>query len=266
MRIYVPPGIGDISWIYSKVGHLPDLEFVVSDDGSPRRSEAFIDLLPNVRFGGYEIVPPTVPIVALDDVPRDGEYAICNPFLESGIPLGRVWPSLPTNYYYPICGSEEDVAMAESVITQPTIGIYCSSYKHRGGGLWSVDQWVEFMRAVDPGARWVVLGADYDDKSHEVAAASGAINLVGRAGLGATIEVIRRLDYFFAFPSGLGILADVVRTPCTMWYWGGNHFCANGRATYSDPALSTHIVRIYNTVDREVIAARTSLSACSPAR
>ena len=52
--------------------------------------------------------------------------------------------------------------------------------------------------------------------------------------IGTTIEVLRRLDYFLAYPSGLGILCDVVDTPCLMFYWPNFHDAFLN--TYADPA------------------------------
>jgi len=56
---------------------------------------------------------------------------------------------------------------------------------------------------------------------------------VGRFHIGSTIELIKRLNYFFAFPSGLGFLADVVNTPHTMWF---PQHLSKMRYTFSDPA------------------------------
>lgn len=262
MKLYVPPGIGDISWIYSKVKHWIDqgvpMEFVVEEQ-DPRRSEAFVNLLPDVTFGGYAEVPGHVRITSIDIPPCDGEYAIMNHFLESGNSLSRIWPDLKTDYHYRLNTNEDDVGAAVDLLgtrTTPVFGLYCSSRNHRDNGLWSVDEWVEFVERVSEGrsVRWACLGAEYDDKTREVCDRIGALNGVGNLGLGATIETIRRLDYFFAFPSGLGILADVVQTPCTMWYWGGNRFCANGRASYADPKSEHHTVRTYSTVKAEAQA------------
>lgn len=255
MKVYVPPGIGDISWIYSKLGHLPDLEFVIQDS-DPRRSSDFVDLLPGVKNLGYEKVPHTTRLPGVDDPPRDGEFAILNHFLETGHTLARVWPELPTNYHYQLNTTDADRAQAEAVLDgKPAFGIYCSSRKHRADmKFWDTDDWCRFMDKI--GGRFVVIGAEYDDRSAEVAKLTGAIDTVGKLKIGATIELIRRLDYFFAFPSGLGILADVVKTPCTMWYWGGNRFMMNGRGQYQDPARNDHVVRPYGTVDNEVQAWR----------
>ena len=53
IRIKVPSGIGDVSWIYSKIcNYEGEIELVVCGDG-PRRTGPFIDILPGVKNGGY---------------------------------------------------------------------------------------------------------------------------------------------------------------------------------------------------------------------
>lgn len=53
------------------------------------------------------------------------------------------------------------------------------------------------------------------------------------AHIGVTIETIRRLDSFVAYPSGLGILGDVLDTPTVMFYWPDFHDPFIN--TYADP-------------------------------
>ena len=49
----VAAGIGDLSWIYSKLKHIGQpLEFQVAD-GFPRRSLPFLKLLPGIEYAEY---------------------------------------------------------------------------------------------------------------------------------------------------------------------------------------------------------------------
>ena len=90
-----------------------------------------------------------------------------------------------------------------------------------------------------PGCALIGLGAKFDDKTLEVFAGlehqgKNVTSAIGQTEIGATIEIIRGLDFLFAFPSGLGILADVVDTPCQMWYWYRED-CLRFPNTYADP-------------------------------
>jgi hypothetical protein len=80
------------------------------------------------------------------------------------------------------------------------------------------------------------------------------INAIG-LNIGATFWLLAQLDYFFAFPSGLGILADVVNTPCMMWYWS-NIQNPKFLDCYADPenvASWRHINLPYNTVEQSLL-------------
>jgi hypothetical protein len=236
----VPSGIGDSSWIYSKVSALAKKKkvgFALTCD-YPRRSKQFLDLLPNVANLGYthkhwsslynSCLPPKT--AKLEEL-KNGRYTLSlNEHLESGNPLAQAFSTQPTEYHYPLLISEYDMGEAARMmwpVTRPLLGFYCSSMDHRPDvGFWSVKKWVEFLSLVNghvPSASFMAIGAAYDDRTMQVAEAFGKVAKVhtcfGRR-IGTSLEIVRRLDYFFAFPSGLGILADVVNTPCMMWFWG----------------------------------------------
>jgi ADP-heptose:LPS heptosyltransferase len=75
----------------------------------------------------------------------------------------------------------------------------------------------------NPDYKFVIIGASFDTDL-----ADQLIKLVERFGihysrvigqsLGYVIEAMKRLKYFFSFPSGLGILAPTVSCPIAMFY------------------------------------------------
>lgn len=250
-----PPGIGDISWIISKIYHLFDKREVgikISDAPPPRSSE-FIDLLPvkNLGYTPWKFPEGSIPILTDLDSLDDGEYRIqCNTPLERGIRLADIFPHQPTNYHYPIATTKAHKKTASDFIGKiegnPKIGIYASAY--RGFCPWHIEHWVQFasmLRKHFPDAAFYVIGAQYDDRSLDVFRTMkqqgfNVVSQVGEHHIGATLEVIKQLDYFFAYPSGLGILADVVQTPCMMWLYDGAY--AKGLInSYKDPAGKGHI-------------------------
>ena len=242
----VPPGLGDITWCYQKIAPLlktgQEVTFKICAD-PPLRSTSFVDTLPGIINGGYgrsyvltrkEILPYDTDLSTLES----GTYSISlNPWLESGKHISKAYPAQKTEYHFPTFVTTEQCLRAQAIISVarddtelPLIGFYCSSYAHRPDlGFWSVDEWVLFLTMISDmypagGVRFIALGAKYDDRTLEVYHAMIAkgfqvTSAIGNANVPVTKELISRLDYFFAFPSGLGIMADVVDTPCMMWYW-----------------------------------------------
>jgi hypothetical protein len=257
LRFVVPSGIGDISWIYSKICNLAKTRKIGIEicDDKPRRSAPFVERLPSVHCLGYavgvsysnimsEALPTDTDLSKL----ADGQYVInLNRHLESGKHLKDAFPAQDTEYHYRIPDPPAEARLNRfKGHDRLKIGFYCSSVNHRPElSFWTPEQWVQFLemvRAAYPSALFVGIGAPYDDKTREVC------DLLGERGfplmrwlsqdIAVTIAVIRGLDFFFSFPSGLGILADVVNTPCQMWFWSNvpgweSHAGLPGK--YADP-------------------------------
>lgn len=238
----VPPGLGDITWCYQKIfdllGPERNVSFKICGD-KPHRGSDFVDTLPGITNLGYgrsyvltkrEIVPYKSDLSKLDS----GTYAISlNPWLEAGRQIDKAYPFQKAKYHFQTRITPEQFDRAECFLNLASgegfkIGFYCSSYAHRKDlGFWSVDEWVHFLKMIQdlyPTAKFVALGAKYDDRTFDVytravLAGLNVTSTLGIANVAVTKQIIAGLDYFFAFPSGLGIIADVVDTPCTMWYW-----------------------------------------------
>jgi len=238
------------------------------------RGKEFVDLLPNIVNRGYSNIPyhmilnsllPTdTELWALED---DRRYHISlNLHLEGGGALADAFPAQETAYHYemklPPIVNGSPAFQLQQLGSQLKIGFYCSSYAHRKDVLfWTVPEWVLFfacVRKIYPKAQFVALGAGYDDRTHDVFRALSKQGFYATAffdqHIGETVNVLKELDYFFAFPSGLGILADVVDTPCMMWFWGnlpGWEHMSGLFGKYADPQnvqSFRHITAPYSSV------------------
>jgi hypothetical protein len=234
-----------------------------------------VNILPGITNLGYtklsyvphiepNLMPPAT--TRLEDLDDGTYYFGLNPWLEQGHPLHEAFPDQPTDYHYKLHLPPPEALPAVRMLRslpQKKIGFYCSSNRHRNNlGMWSVHQWVEFLKLVGgmyPGCVFIALGAPYDAKTLQVADVLGRDNHVYRflnQPPCQSFRIMETFSYFFAFPSGLGIMADVLRVPCMMWFWGnlpewqsrmGGLFTA-----YADPetlASGAHIVAPYGTVE-----------------
>lgn len=256
LTFFIPPGIGDFSAMYAKLS-LVDREIIVCPSmDNPQRIGPYLDILPKIKNGGYRahganasLVHTLSPGTDLNFL-ENGEYFFAiNSWLEEGKKVAD-WIPGPTDYHYDFSISDElrdQVKLALfPVIGKPLVGIYSSAYGNaRHWGFWGVQEWYQFIEMIRPmlpkDVVFVFIGADFDidltEQLYQLCAATGieAISTVGQFHIGATIELIKLLNYFFAFPSGLGFLADVVRTPHLMWF--PPHLDPM-RYTFTDPETS----------------------------
>jgi ADP-heptose:LPS heptosyltransferase len=239
LTFLVPPGIGDFSAIYQKLCCINREIIIRPSADCPERIAPYLEILPKIKYGGYsghgantsvfQTLPPGTDLANL----KDGVYILSiNTFLEQG---GKVadWIPGPTDYHYEILKPESAMRPLGHFLGMlpgaPLVGIYCSAYGNsRHWGFWGTEEWREFLellRADLPqDTEYIFIGAEYDVQIADYLAkwmnitGSHAYDTLGCFHIAATIELIRKLDYFFVFPSGLGFLADVVRTPNLMWF------------------------------------------------
>lgn len=253
LTFLVPPGIGDFSAMYQKICRI-DREIIIQPSAdSPERLGPFLDVLPRVKNGGYSghgtgysVNQTLAPGTDLGSLP-DGRYLLSiNRFLEEGHKVAD-WIPGPTDYHYEIRLPDDYSRPLGHFLGQigerPLIGVYCSAYGNsRHWGFWGVEEWRTFLenvrKLISPEAAFIFIGAEYDLQISDVvygwmqAVGIPSYYVQGMFHISATIELIRRLDYFFSFPSGLGFLADVVRTPNMMWFPDSLDLM---RGTFCDP-------------------------------
>lgn len=241
LSIVTHPGIGDFSWIYSKLVHSPyPLRIRIAEDAKTERALPYVKLLKNiehVEYGekqDYFVLKDAWNAYFGDflDAAERGEdlYISANNWLEEGNRLEEFMPDLPTEFHYEIRTTEDDEFIAERYLPEGSVyfGIYTSS---QGGvnswNAWSRFEWMDFVKRVRneyPHVVFVLVGAKWDmdltDRFSGDLRREGIehINLCGKTPMGVCVEVLKRLAYFAGFASGMGILSNVLNRPQLMLY------------------------------------------------
>jgi ADP-heptose:LPS heptosyltransferase len=242
MKVVVPSGIGDFSWSYSKLCHLTcKLAVEVAQTGGPLRLAPYAKILPKVRSVGRrsmhwpelkaQAIPAGTTLAELNNM-RESELDVfieTNSHLESNKHLRDWLPELPINHHYDINIPKEDVEGASNLVPDgPFIALFASSIAtSRAWKAWQEKEWVRLMDLIRRhlgdvdfvlvGAQWDTdLGARIEKEAKQ--AKLKFTNLVSMTTAGMVIHIISLSKYFVAFPSGLGILADVICAPATMFY------------------------------------------------
>lgn len=246
----LPSGIGDISWVYTKLLHFKEKlgkEIIVSvaSQGEMNRGGEFVKMLPNVHWGGYmedrnswQVIsqclpadwPMTIGGLGFVDKPWVQNLS-ANVHLESGRPLADWLKPFPISYHYGLKFTGVDADARSSLMEnmpKPIMAVYVSNrdkdqQKAGGWSLWSEQQWIDFLtkvyQFVGKGS-FLFLGAEYDrDKTEAVANVmeqrAPCRKVVGQK-LSTALYCMQSIDYGFYFPSGIGILADVFNKPGLM--------------------------------------------------
>lgn len=242
--IRVPPGIGDSIWILQKLINAKEkFDFHLSNS-LPQRGKQIFDLLPQVA-SSCEYVPglgySTIKATASGNSEywnehKDKAFTLeCNSHLEAGKRIEDYLPDLPMTYKLPYVTIASDKAHA-SVLTpvrpdRKYVGLYTSSYntsKNFGEGFWNANEWFDFAQKIsaeDNNIVFVVIGADWDmDLSSMLMTKFLAnhipipfVNTVGEH-LSVVIEILKRLNYFIGFPSGLSIINETLHKKTFMFY------------------------------------------------
>ncbi len=244
LKFVVPPGIGDISWICSKlVGLGHPLEIIVPHSNHDR-ALPYLQLLPAVASCEYARVPNPAKRKdgkvghdwtrerLIEEASRRAVPIELNTWLEAGRRIEGFMPELFTDHHCPIDITHLHLYQADGALRDMRhfICLYCanrSTVKRWGG--WQREQWGELADLLWKAFRldgFVLLGADWDRPfADEVlkelrhgTAAPPVVDLVGKLPIGATLEVVRRSAYLVAFPSGIPILAAVMGQPVLMFY------------------------------------------------
>jgi hypothetical protein len=273
----VPSGIGDLSWIYSKlINFKRDYRLVICGD-NPRRTLPFAELLTGVRhseYGNFSYWPTFMikklgisPNQSLNELEDGKEYYLsANLHLDNGGKLADFLPGTKTTYHYKIKSSLKRKKKVDNWLSKkegPFIGIYTSKYSsyRKDWKFWTKDKWVEFIEGIYDltGATFVFIGAEFDlDLGKEIVFKIRKkkipyIDLIGKTHIADCWCLINKLDYVFAYASGIGILCDVIDTPATHYLPTPRHnkLCD----TYADPInieSGRHINKLFCPVEEAV--------------
>jgi hypothetical protein len=237
-KITVPAGIGDNIWLLMKLINTGEKFDFQLPDGKPQRGKQIFDLLPGVSASCEYVPNLTYKKLAKQniqnkkknwkDISEKSFSLSMNEHLEQGNRIEEFLPDLSTtfkinwdtNIFTPYV--EQDLPN-----TSNYIGLYGSSYStSRAWGFWDEHKWLELAKLIhahNPEYVFVIIGAEWDlDLGRNLVTLLEKnniphINTIGNE-LGYVIELMKRLKYFFSFPSGLGILAPTVDCPVTMFY------------------------------------------------
>ena len=235
--IKVCAGIGDNIWLIQKLLSTKEkFIFKIAAD-EPKRGKQIFDLTPDIVAhskydGSFTSLGPIDSGIQntknrwadVDEV----EFSLsANTHLEHGYRLEWFMPDLPTTFRVP-WKTEQYRYEAEELLPKgtPYVGLYGSAYSStRHWGFWGAKEWcdlaINVRNVVDP--VFVIIGAKFDLDlagelgSHLANRSIKQVSLIGKP-LGLVIEVMKRLSYFFSFPSGLGMLSTSVGCPTLMFY------------------------------------------------
>jgi hypothetical protein len=200
----------------------------------PQRGHQIFELLPSVAKS-VEYVPG----LAYETIKKYGAQRDCrywhemterdflleiNTHLEKGRRIEDFLPDLEIVWQPPWVTTEVCDDLPESEIY---IGIYCAAYSiQRLWGFWDEKGWFELINMIHkerPNAMFVMIGAQWDAplaaKVMELMKDNNIPhhNTVG-LNLGYVLQLLRRLNYFIAFPSGLPILNESLGKNTFMFY------------------------------------------------
>jgi len=230
------PGIGDTIWLFMKLINQEEKFHWKIGDGSPQRGHQIFELFPQL-VESFEYIPRS----GYNKIKRNAFngkwkktpetfYLEANSHLEAGYRIEKFLSDLKTTFKLEYATTKKDETTALDILCSystptkvgliysfehPLIGIYTSAYsnaRHWGG--WEAKEWLELIGLIknyNRDYKFVLIGAEYDiGIPAEIMAAlpkDDYINTVGQP-LSVVIEILKRLDAFIAFPSGLSIINE----------------------------------------------------------
>lgn len=296
MRIVVPSGQGDFSWSWSKLCSVKnEIDSIGVVDGWPYRSKEFIELChpeahcdydKNFRYDmilssqqalgiSHKHEPTWEKIRSLPHV-RDGNPLLleCNKHLEAGKPLSTWLPDLPTEYHYPLNISVKDRESAAKKLIRclaehpmkdgPTVGVSCASYRGaEAWKTWKAEEWVDLLkRVMKMGWRPVLMGGNWDDLTYSVACELDLPDLVGKTSVPEMVEVLRLLDSYVGYSSGMNVIRTVLNEPA-LAFWPD--FQNELRDSWAPPKMleeRRYVSHLWRPVDTVWPVVRSFLRRC----
>lgn len=258
MTVIVASGIGDFSWVWSKICRLDcDFHIRIAQTGGPSRLLPFVELLPKVSSVGVvrmnfqqlrsKGVSACTNLAQLESLRQQGPISIeANTHLETGNRIETFLPEIPIDYHYDIRISKEHVDQALALIPgYPFLCIFTSAVgTAKAWNAWLPNEWANFLimfrenvadiPVVHLGARWDMNMAVEVEKLAKLHGLK-YVNLVGKTHIAAALHIMSLSSYFLAFPSGMAVLADVICAPATM-FW---------------PKIAPHIHMVHKFADPE---------------
>lgn len=254
-KIMLPPGLGDIYWVMTKMEAfckdrgigIPDV-FIQShdfqDSSTCKRSEEYITRLPIVRYRGTNDIPKRHISKKklhhgqhwiLDDIHGMDHYIGFNGLIsprrgrDGWAPhsLEEIAPHLAVDYYPRMFVSLDEMRLEKQLRTEYPEGFIIAYFIGHGMykrswlkqfGISKIARTIEIMKQ-KTGKSIHLLGAEWDvrQKIHNaMASIPGVVDKTGQTTLPQVFAYLRAADGVVGFPSGLTIMSTVFKTPTVM--------------------------------------------------
>jgi hypothetical protein len=236
------PGIGDFSWLWSKLSTTNDRYHVRYASTGPERLSAFLNLLPKEKILSFapdtthrvnfnrtrlemSLVPPNVnKLISYAQFKQNPDYEWClepNTHLEQGKRIEKWLPDLKTDLHYKILGLLNNPEKLNIFIVHLS-----SRHMQEVWKCYDKTKVIEIVEMVQNKTGWtpVFVGAHYDDFAQEVFEVYNqthqASSLVGQTDdLLGTLHVMQQSKFFLGcVSSGLTMLANVLYLPVAAWW------------------------------------------------
>lgn len=239
--IRVCPGLGDNVWIMQKLINVKEKFNFQLSNNKPQRGKQLFDMLPQVS-ASCEYVPglnySTIRSTSKQfdkanwtDI-RDKAFSLaCNYHLECGKRIEEYLPDLKTSYTLPYDTKGHGFKSDDLSDANIYIGIYTSAYSTaRSWNFWNEREWFDFIHKIycefepdNDSVKFVIIGAAWDiDLSSNLLKLLKDNNIpyldtIGKS-LPYVVELLKQLDYFVGFPSGLSIINETLGKNGMMFY------------------------------------------------
>lgn len=246
--IGMPPGIGDLSWIMTKMesfkkeNNIKKIKIVMNlvggGDGHYGYSLEYLKLLPFVESAAaattaleFEYALAGGSGTPLFEKRSGCDYLIeFNSRLENHTKLKDILPQYETNYDYPIKEPAEAKEFAQALrveIGEKFVLLFTAARGTNNawvGKLWGPEKWMALARIIykKTGCKPVLIGAkwdaDYTDEIIKLDADNIIHDMVGKLSVAHLFALLREANILIAFTCGVGIMATQFRTPVvTLW-------------------------------------------------
>lgn len=249
--IGMPPGIGDLHWIMTKMESFKKknkIEKIKVVMNLPQTisgvyqyhdySVKYLDLIPFIDSAENRLKPIGFEY-ALNDgsgrplfINRNGcDYVIeFNSRLENHVKLKDILPEYETNYDYPIDEPEEERKFAkafketigEKLVLFFTASIGGNDYwvKH----LWTPESWMELARKIynKTGCKIVLVGAKWDapyaEQLFKLDTEKIIHSIIGKTTIAKLFAILREASLLITWQCGVGIMATQFRIPVVAFW------------------------------------------------
>lgn len=240
--VQVCQGLGDIFWVYQKLApYFETINFhisIINDTSIDRRSEEWLKLLPKVGHVRCKMIKSEdyVNLIGGDhnvgNIIEQWERGVrevaycCNRPLEEGVRLEDIDQYAP-EWGVPMKFKDFPVPYREYV-TLYVSGTTKSPIAARDYGIWSVDQWVEFVRLIYRKYRLeyplALIGAEFDrdiieEVEQRLTEQGREVTTYIQRSPERVCNLLKRSKLFIGYQSGLNIVADNLDVPQVMVYF-----------------------------------------------